>query len=73
MAIERDDLEREKETDRKVGIVKDAKRIAKGDVAGTLRDDVDELKADVKAADDKIEKAFHDDDDDDDVNRRYNR
>ena len=73
MAIEKEDLRREKETDQKVGVVKDAKRIAKGDVAGTLRDDVDELKADVKAADDKVEKAFGGDEDDKVTDRRYNR
>ena len=73
MAIEKEDLRREKETDQKVGVVKDAKRIAKGDVAGTLRDDVDELKADFKAADDKVEKAFDGDDDDKVADRRPNR
>ena len=62
MAIEKEDLRREKETDQKVGVVKDAKRMAKGDVAGTLRDDVDEMKADVKALDDQIEKPFSKDD-----------
>jgi hypothetical protein len=69
MAIEKEDLRREKETDQKVGVVKDAKRIAKGDVAGTLRDDLDEMKADIKAVDDKIEKPFSKDDRDDRFNQ----
>ena len=62
MAIDREDLARERETDAKVGVVKDIKRVADGDVAGTLRDDVEEMKADFKAADDKVEKALDDDD-----------
>ena len=57
MAIDRNDLAREEETDQKVGVVKDIKRVARGDIAGTLRDDIDELKADFKAADDKVESA----------------
>lgn len=65
MAIDRDDLQREEETDQKVGVVKDAKRIADGDISGTIRDDIEELKADIKAADDKIEQAVGSDDDDD--------
>ena len=63
MDVDRNDLRREEETDRKVGVVKDAKRIANGDVSGTLRDDIDELKADFHAADDKVERAVGSDED----------
>jgi hypothetical protein len=62
------DLREEELTDQKVGIKKDLNRIANGDIAGTLRDDIDELKADFKAADDKIEDAV---DGDDRTDRRY--
>ena len=58
MGIDREDLRREEETDKKVGVVKDLKRVAHGDIKGTIRDDIDELEADVKAVDDKAEKAF---------------
>jgi hypothetical protein len=57
MAVNDNDIRREEETDKKVGVGKDLHRIANGDVAGTLRDDIEELKADIKAADDKAEKA----------------
>ena len=58
------DLAREEEMDRKVGVVKDLKRVGQGDIGGVLRDDIEELKSDVKAADDKIEDAFDGDDND---------
>ena len=57
---DREDLAREEATDAKVGVVKDIKRIANGDIAGTLRDDIDEMKADFKAVDDKVEDAVDD-------------
>ena len=62
MAIENQDLQRERETDQKVGVVKDAKRIAHGDISGTLHDDIEEMKADFNAIDDKVEKATRGDD-----------
>jgi hypothetical protein len=62
------DLRDEELTDQKVGIKKDLNRIADGDVSGTLRDSIDEIKADFKAADDKVEDAVDGDDRD---NRRY--
>jgi len=52
------DLRKERETDAKVGVVKDAHRIANGDVKGTLRDSIDEMKADFHAIDDKIADAI---------------
>jgi hypothetical protein len=55
------DLRRERETDAKVGVVKDARRIADGDVKGTLRDSWDEMKADFDAIDDKVADAIDDD------------
>lgn len=66
---DRKDLLNEELTDQKVGVGKDLNRIGNGDVAGTLRDDIEELKADFKAADDKVEDAV--DGDDDKTNRRY--
>lgn len=57
-AIDNDDLRREEETDRKVGVLKDAKRVAEGDIKGVIRDDVEEMKADFDAVDDKVEKAL---------------
>jgi hypothetical protein len=63
MGIDNEDLRREEATDRKVGVAKDAERIAKGDVKGTLVDDIDEMKADLKAIDDKVERAFGSDND----------
>lgn len=66
---DRKDLLNEELTDQKVGVGKDLNRIGNGDVAGTLRDDIEELKADFKAADDKVEDAV--DGDDDKINRRY--
>jgi hypothetical protein len=71
MAIDRKDLEHEERMDEKVGVVKDIKRIANGDLAGTLRDDIEEMKSDFNAADDKIEQAV--DSDDDDIPRRSTR
>ena len=61
MGIDNKDLRDEERDDQKVGVVKDAKRIANGDVAGTLRDSIDEMKSDFRAADDKVERAFDDD------------
>jgi hypothetical protein len=69
MAVNDNDIRREEETDKKVGVAKDLHRIANGDVAGTLRDDIDEMKADIKAVDDKIEKPFSKDDRDDRFNQ----
>lgn len=57
MAIDRNDLKREEETDSKVSVSKDIKRVMNGDVGGVLRDDIEELKADFNAADDKVEAA----------------
>ena len=57
MAIDNEDLKREEETDAKVGVVKDAKRVADGDIKGVIKDDIEEMKADYHAADDKIEEA----------------
>ena len=65
MGIDRNDLRKERQTDEKVGVAKDIKRISRGDVSGTLKDDYEEMKADVKAVDDKVEKAFKSDDRDD--------
>jgi hypothetical protein len=61
MGIDRKDLRDEERDDQKVGVVKDAKRIADGDIAGTLRDSIDEIKSDFRAADDKVERAVDDD------------
>ena len=60
MGIDRKDLRDEERDDQKVGVVKDAKRIADGDVAGTLRDSIDEIKSDFRAVDDKVERAVDD-------------
>lgn len=62
MAIDNEDLRREEETDAKVGVVKDAKRVAQGDIAGVIHDDMEEMKADVNAVDDKVEKMTGSDD-----------
>ena len=67
MGIDRKDLRDEELDDQKVGVKKDLHRMANGDVSGTLRDSVDEIKSDLRAADDKVERAF--DNDDDDVRR----
>ena len=64
MGIDRKDLRDEELDDQKVGVKKDLHRIANGDVSGTLRDSIDEIKSDLRAADDKVERAFDDDDDD---------
>ena len=63
MGIDNKDLRDEERDDQKVGVVKDAKRIADGDIAGTLRDSVDEIKSDFRAVDDKVERAVDGDDD----------
>ena len=62
MGVDRKDIRREEEMDRKVSVSKDVRRIANGDVAGTLRDDIEELKSDFKSADDKAERALGGDD-----------
>ena len=66
---DRKDLAEEERTDQKVGVKKDINRIANGDVSGTLRDDLEEMKADFKAADDKIEDALDGDDNNNNVRR----
>ena len=57
------DLAREEETDAKVGVVKDIKRVMDGDIKGVLHDDIEELKADINAIDDKAEELMEGDDD----------
>jgi hypothetical protein len=63
MGIDRKDIRDEERLDDKVSVKKDLKRVADGDIGGVVRDDIEEFKSDVRAADDKVEKAFRDDDD----------
>ena len=63
MGIDRKDIRDEERMDEKVSVKKDLNRVADGDIGGVLRDDIEEMKSDWRAADDKIERAIDDDDD----------
>ena len=63
MGIDRKDIRDEERMDDKVSVKKDIKRVADGDIGGVVRDDIEEMKTDLRAADDKVERAFDDDDD----------
>jgi hypothetical protein len=63
MGIDRKDIRDEERMDEKVSVKKDLNRVADGDIGGVLRDDIEEMKSDWRAADDKVERAIDVDDD----------